>query len=52
MNVAPTPNVVEQRDTGACPPAAPVSEHAQLTAGTADMWRQLVHLCIETPLPT
>lgn len=28
---------------------AVTTEHARLTAGTADMWRELVHLCWETP---
>jgi hypothetical protein len=31
------------------PPAASVTEHAKLSAGTADLWRELVHLCMETP---
>lgn len=30
-------------------PTANLSEHSRLTDGTADMWRQLVHLCWETP---
>jgi hypothetical protein len=25
------------------------TEHARLTEGTADLWRELVHLCMETP---
>ena len=41
---------VERQDTGGYAPASPpVSEHARLTDGTADLWRQLVHLCWETP---
>ena len=31
-------------------PAAPTAtEHQRLTDDTADLWRQLVHLCWETP---
>lgn len=54
----PTPPVVvpaatvEDQDTGeggTFRPTSPVSEHARLTDGTADLWRQLVHLCWETP---
>jgi hypothetical protein len=28
---------------------ASATEHARLTDGTADLWRELVHLCMETP---
>jgi hypothetical protein len=47
----PRPQTVEQQVTGVevLPPAAPVTEHARLSAGTADLWRELVHLCMETP---
>lgn len=44
------PLTVEQQDPGLSVPASgPGSEHEQLTAGTADLWRELVHLCWETP---
>jgi hypothetical protein len=36
-------------DGGIFRPPSAVTEHARLTEGTADLWRELVHLCMETP---
>lgn len=48
----PAPPVVSvENPTPTSPPVVGVgrSEHERLSAGTADLWRQLVHLCMETP---
>lgn len=47
-----TPASVEGQvadDGGTFRPPSSATEHARLTDGTADLWRQLVHLCWETP---
>jgi hypothetical protein len=37
-------------DGGIFRPPSAATEHARLTEGTADLWRELVHLCMETPI--
>jgi hypothetical protein len=49
---APRPQAVEQQVAvggGTFRPTPTATEHAKLSAGTADLWRELVHLCMETP---
>jgi hypothetical protein len=49
---APRPQAVEQPGAvggETSRPTPPATEHAKLTEGTADLWRELVHLCMETP---
>jgi hypothetical protein len=50
-DAAPASSVEQQVtvDGGIFRPPSTVTEHAKLSAGTADLWRELVHLCMETP---